>query len=138
MTPGLGATLPLPAQVHDTDHAGGVVSLHYTGECLKPTGWRAYPFAPQESRGPLPQRVWKVPVLMSTAREQGPAAALPGQDFPEHMHGAAKVAFREGAAGRNCLRAEWGRQRVRDREGEPEAGLQNGGPREDREQPEQL
>lgn len=73
---------------------------------------------------------------MSTARQQGLAAALPGQDFPEKVCGAAEVAFREGAAGRNLLWAEWGRQRVRDRDREPEAGLQSGGPREDREQSE--
>lgn len=83
----------------------GVASLRYMGECLKADGRRGYPFTPQESRGPFPQQVWKVPVLMSTARHQGPAAALPGQDFPD-VCGAAKVAFREGAAVRNLLWAE--------------------------------
>lgn len=138
MTPGVGGHRPclLRCVAQTMGGGGGGVSLCYTGKCLKPTGRRGYPFAPQESRGRFPQRVWKVPVLMSTSRQQGPAAALPGQDIPEDVRGAAKVAFREGAAGRNLLQAEWGGQRVKDREGQPEAGLQSGGPREDREQPE--
>lgn len=47
----------------------------------------------------IPQQPWKVPVLSSTARQQRPAAALSGQDFPENVHEIAKVTFREGAAG---------------------------------------
>lgn len=88
-------------------------------------------FSP-ESRVLLPRWAWKVPVLMSSTRQPGDAAAaLPGQDFPSGVHAGARVAFREVGA-----RAEEGRQRVRDRMGEPEAGLQSRGPREDREQPE--
>lgn len=81
----------------------GVYTLHFSGECLKPSSRWGYPSALQISTGPFPQQPWKVLELSSTARQQGPDAALSGWDFPENVHETAKVTFREGAAGRKLM-----------------------------------
>lgn len=97
------ATLPLPAQVW-AQTTWGFASLRYTGECLEPMAGEGTPWP--HGRGPSPQQVWKASVLTGTARQWGPAAALPGRDSPEDVCGPANIAFREGAAGRNLLWAE--------------------------------